>query len=163
MTNSMKSLIEQNKEWILEKWLNRRLALFSKQKHSLIAAQMDQFQNPIRHEIFEGLKAILDNFETKGEKFTESLDQISRVLAIQDFPPSRAMSLFYELKEIIQERAKKTGVSFGHKEWVEFNSRVEKMTLEAFDNYIGHRETIYQLKVDESKNKAFMLLKKARL
>ena len=116
MTNSMKSLIEQNKEWILKKWLNRRLALFSKQKHSLIATQMDQFQNPIRHEIFEGLKVILDNFETKGEKFTESLDQISRVLAIQDFPPSRAMSLFYELKEIIQERAKKTGVSFGHKE-----------------------------------------------
>jgi hypothetical protein len=73
------------------------------------------------------------------------------------------MSLFYELKEIIQERAKKTGVSFGHEEWGEFNSRVEKMTLEAFDSYIGHRETIYQLKVDESKNKAFMLLKKARL
>ena len=163
MTNSMKSLIEQNKEWILKKWLNRRLALFSKQKHSLISTQMDQFQNPIRYEIFEGLKVILDNFETKGEKFTESLDQISRVLAIQDFPPSRAMSLFYELKEIIQERAKKTGVSFGHKEWVEFNSRVEKMTLEAFDSYIDHREKIYQLKVDESKNKAFMLLKKARL
>ena len=163
MTNSMKSLIEQNKEWILKKWLNRRLALFSKQKHSLITTQMDQFQNPIRHEIFEGLKVILDNFETKGEKFTESLDQILRVLAIQDFPPSRAMSLFYELKEIIQERAKKTGVSFGHKEWVEFNSIVEKMTLEAFDSYIDHRETIYQLKVDESKNKAFMLLKKARL
>ena len=163
MTNSMKSLIEQNKEWILKKWLNRRLALFSKQKQSLITTQMDQFQNPIRYEIFEGLKVILENFETKGKKFTESLDQISRVLAIQDFPPSMAMSLFYELKEIIQERAKKTGVSLGHNEWGEFNSIVEKMTLEAFDSYIGHRETIYQLKVDESKNKAFMLLKKARL
>jgi len=28
---------------------------------------------------------------------------------------------------------------------------------------VGHREKIYQIKVDESKNRAFMLLKKAGL
>ncbi len=48
-------------------------------------------------------------------------------------------------------------VGFG----VEFNSAIESMTLQAFDCYSAQREKIYQLKVDESKNKAFMLLKKA--
>ena len=37
------------------------------------------------------------------------------------------------------------------------------MTLKTFDCYCGHREKIYQLKVDESKNKAYMLIKKAGL
>ena len=55
----------------------------------------------------------------------------------------------------------KKGVGFNAKDWVEFNSTIESMTLETFDCYSAQREKIYQLKVDESKNKAFMLLKKA--
>jgi len=111
--------------------------------------------------LHEGLKVVLENFEIKGEKFKEALEQICRILAIQDFPPSKAMALFYELKEIVRKLAKETGVGFKAKDWVEFNSTIESMTLEAFDCYSAQREKIYQLKVDESKNKAFMLLKKA--
>jgi len=163
MSSPFDLLIEKNKDKIHELWLTRRLSIFSEQKRSLIMKQMDQFQNPIRHEMAEGLTGILANFKNKGEQFSSALDQITRVLAIQDFPPSSAMAMFYELKEIVREIAKKKGVSFGAKDWGEFNRRVEQMTLEAFDSYIGHRETIYQLKVDESKNRAFMLLKKAEL
>ena len=92
-------LIEGNKDKIHEKWLARRLGIFSEQKKSLIMTQMDQFQNPIRHEMAEGLTGILVHFKNRGENFSSALDQITRVLAIQDFPPSRAMGLFYELKE----------------------------------------------------------------
>ena len=161
MSNSLNTLLAQNQQQILEKWLNLRLAIFSKQKQSLIMTQMDQFQNPIRHQLHEGLKVILENFDKKGEKFIEALEQICRILAIQDFPPSKAMALFYELKGIVRKLAKKTGVGFNAKDWVEFNSTIESMTLETFDCYSAQREKIYQLKVDESKNKAFMLLKKA--
>ena len=161
MSNSLNTLLAQNQEVILEKWLNLRLAIFSKQKQSLIMTQMDQFQNPIRHQLHEGLKVILENFDKKGEKFKEALEQICRILAIQDFPPSKATALFYELKGIVRKLAKKTGVGFNAKDWVEFNSTIESMTLETFDCYSAQREKIYQLKVDESKNKAFMLLKKA--
>jgi len=161
MSNSLNTLLAQNQQQILEKWLNLRLAIFSKQKQSLIMTQMDQFQNPIRHQLHEGLKVILENFDKKGEKFIEALEQICRILAIQDFPPSKAMALFYELKGIVRKLAKKTGVGFKAKDWVEFNSTIESMTLETFDCYSAQREKIYQLKVDESKNKAFMLLKKA--
>ena len=161
MSNSLNTLIEKNQEDILENWLNIRLSLFSKQKQSLIKTQMDPFQNPIRHQLHEGLNCILENFEKKGEKFKEAIEQICRVLAIQDFPPSTAMALFYELKEIVRKLAKKTGVGFNANDWVDFNSAIENMTLEAFDCYSAQREKIYQLKVDESKNKAFMLLKKA--
>ncbi len=163
MTNPLSDLVNINKEYILEQWLSQRLEVFSKQKQSMISTQMDPFQNPIRHEMYLGLKGILEDFLDEGEQTKLALDQISRVLAVQNFPPSEAMSLFYELKEIVKARAKKTGVSFSHKEWENFGLRIEQLTLEGFDCYMGHREKIYQLKVDETKNKSFMLIKKAGL
>ena len=163
MKESLRILIEKNKKWILEKWLNQRLSLFSNQKQSLIKTQMDPFQNPIRHEILGGLKMILENFEGESKKFNEAVEQICRVMAIQEFPPSKAIALFYELKEIVSHRAEKTKHNLTSIEFLEFNSNIEKMTLKAFDCYCSHREKIYQLKVDESKNKAYMLIKKAGL
>ena len=163
MKNSIDLLLEKNKEWILEKWLDRRLALFSNQKQSLIKTQMNQFQNPIRHEIHEGLKMILENFEEESEKFNEAVELICRVMAIQELPPSKSIAFFYELKEIVNDRVKKLEQNLTGKEFAEFNSNIEKMTLKTFDCYCGHREKIYQLKVDESKNKAYMLIKKAGL
>ena len=163
MKNSLHLLFEKNKEWILEKWLDRRLSMFSNQKRSLIKTQMNQFQNPIRHEIHGGLKMILENFEEENEKFNEAVEQICRVMAIQEFPPSNAISFFYELKEIVHDRDKKTKNTLTSEEFIKFNSDIEKMTLKAFDCYCNHREKIYQLKVDESKNKTYMLIKKAGL
>ena len=163
MKNSLHLLFEKNKEWILEKWLDRRLSMFSNQKRSLIKTQMNQFQNPIRHEIHGGLKMILENFEEENEKFNEAVEQICRVMAIQEFPPSKAISFFYELKEIVHDKVKKTEHLLTSEEFVKFNSDIEKMTFRAFDCYCKHREKIYQLKVDESKNKAYMLIKKAGL
>ena len=162
MTNTLFDLFEKNKECILEQWLNQRLDVFS-QTQTVIKTQMDPFQNPIRHELAVGLKSIVEDFVANTEQTKESLDQISRVLAVQDIPPSKSMSLFYGLREIVRERSRKTGLTLSHKEWGEFNSRIEQLTLEGFNCYMGHREKIYQLKVDESKNKAFMLLKKAGL
>ena len=65
MSNTLNILITKNQDQILEKWLSLRLSFFSKQKQSLIMTQKDQFQNPIRHQLQEGLKDILENFEKK--------------------------------------------------------------------------------------------------
>ena len=142
MGNSLNTLIVQNHEQILEEWLYLRLAIISKQKQSLIMTQMDPFQNPIHHQLYEGLKVILGNYEKKGEKYIEAVEQICGILAIQDFPPSTAMALFYELKRIVRKLVKKTGVGFKAKDWVEFNSCIETMTLEAFDCYCAQRESM---------------------
>ena len=142
MGNSLNTLIVQNHEQILEEWLYLRLPIISKQKQSLIMMQIDPFQNPIRHQLHEGLKVILENYEKKGEKYTEAVEQISRILAIQDYPPSTAMALFYELKVIVRKLMKKTGVGFKAKDWVAFNSCIETMTLEAFDFYCAQRESM---------------------
>ena len=142
MGNSLDTLIVQNHEQILEEWLYLRLAIFSKQKTSLIITQMDPLQNLIRDQLHEGLKVILENYEKRGEKYTEAVEQICGILAIQDYPPSTALALFYELKVIVRKLVKKMGVGFKAKDWVEFNSCIETMTLEAFDCYCAQRESM---------------------
>ena len=142
MGNSLNTLIVQNHEQILEEWLYLRLAIILKQKQSLIMKQMNPFQNTIRLQLHEGLKVILENYEKKGEKYTEAVEQICGILAIQDYPPSTTMALFYELKGIVRKLVKKTGVGFKAKDWVEFNSCIETMTLEAFDCYSAQREVM---------------------
>ena len=138
MGNSLYTLVVQNHEQILEEWLYLRLAIIPKQK----LKQMDPFQNLIRHQLHEGLKVILENYEKKGEKYTEAVEQICWILAIQDYPPSTAMAIFYELKGIVRKLVKKKGVGFKAKDWVEFNSCIETMTLEAFDCYCAQRESM---------------------
>ena len=142
MGNSLYTLIVQNHEQILEEWIYKRLSNISKQKQSLIMKKMDPFKNPILHQMHEGLKVILENYEKKGEKYTKALEHICRILSIQDYPPSTAMALFYELKVIVRKLVKKTGVGFKAKDWVEFNSCIENMTLEAFDFYCAQRESM---------------------
>jgi hypothetical protein len=150
MGKSLNTLISQNQEQILEEWIYLRLESFSKQKGALIIAQRNPLQNSIRHQLHECLKVILKNFEKKGEKYTEAVEQICRILAIQDFPPSTAMALFYELKVIMRKLVKKTGVGFKAKDWLEFNSCIEEMTLEAFDCYCFQRERMVNHDLESS-------------
>ena len=42
-----------------------------------------------------------------------------------------------------------------------FNSRLDALTLEAFDSYMRHREKIYQLKVEEGSRRMYMALRRA--
>ena len=140
MGNSLNKLIVQNHEQILEEWLCMRLATISKQNQPLIMVQIDLFQNQISDQLQEGLKVILENYEKKRGGYTEALVQICEILAIQDYPPSTAMALFYELKGIVRKLIKKMGIGFKAKDWVEFNSYIEAMTLEAFDCYSTQRE-----------------------
>ena len=142
MGNSLITLIAQNQELILAKWLDLRLVTFSKQKQSLIMKPIDPLKNPNHYQLEEGLKVILEYFKKKGEKYTEAVEKICRILVIQDCPPSTAMALFYELKIIVRQITKKTGIGFKAKDWVEFNSFIETMTLEAFDCYCAQRERI---------------------
>jgi len=73
---------------------------------------------------------------------------------VQEFPPSKAMTLFFELKTILGELCSEAETGL-------LQSRIEELTLKAFDSYMMHREKIYQLKVDESRRRMFMALRRA--
>jgi Mg2+/Co2+ transporter CorB len=154
MTTEWGRLLQENKQEILERWMEQELLLFSGKMAP---------GSPVAEALSGALEMLLDHCENNSKFLTEALVQVSRILAVQDFPPSRAMSLFFELKKIIQELSLRGGTkkSLKQAELDMLQNRLEEITLQAFDSYMIHREKISQLKVDEAKRMIFMQLRRA--
>ena len=143
-------MIEEHRSKVLERWQESVLAFFPEKMHA---------GTPLAQALSDVLGEVLDALGGTPETLREALNKISRILAVQKFPPSRAMSLFFELKSILRDIAPG---ELKQKHWDEFQTGVEHLTLEAFDSYMVHREKIYQLKVEESKRQTFMMSRRAK-
>ncbi|WP_294348261.1 RsbRD N-terminal domain-containing protein [Prosthecochloris sp.] len=143
-------LIHKNRPLVLERWRQSVLAFFPQRMHS---------GTPLAEALSDVLAEILDALDESSERVGETVNRVSRILAVQNFPPSKAMSLFFELQAILREIAPGK-VKQIH--WDEFRTDMEQLTLQAFDSYMVHREKIYQLKVEESKRQTFMMSRRAK-
>lgn len=154
MTIEWAKLLQENRKEILDGWVKRELLLFSGKMAP---------HSPVAEAFSEALEMVLDHCEKNSVLLTEALVQVSRILAVQDLPPSRSLSLFFELKRMIQEISVRGGQkkSLKQGELDALQCRLEEITLQAFDCYMMHREKIAQLKVDENKRHHFMQLRRA--
>ncbi|NTW10500.1 MAG: hypothetical protein HGA26_03975, partial [Chlorobiaceae bacterium] len=91
------------------------------------------------------------------------LDAICRILAVQPLPPSTSMRLFSCLKTIVTETLRDaSGHGIPDSSLVErFHSRTDDIILMAFDRYMMHREQLFKLKVEESRNSMYVALRRA--
>jgi hypothetical protein len=88
-------------------------------------------------------------------KVREYLDPIVRIQAVQDFSPSEALSFIPFLKGIIKEELK--GENQGTRvveELMELETRIDRLTLLAFDLYMNCREKIYEIRLGELRNRS---------
>jgi hypothetical protein len=155
MRTAWGKLIQENRKVILDRWVERGLALFSEKLNP---------DTPIGEALFEGFGLILDEIEDHGEKLGEAVNQIARILAVQAFPPSRSLSIFFELKSVIHAVSGmgRADNAMKQADWDACQSRLEQITLDAFDRFMRHREKIYQLKVEDTQRQMFMLLRRAQ-
>lgn len=146
MGTSLKSAIGAARNEIQMHWGRRVIKLFSA---TSVAGSM------LSGAISDGLGMLLDGWVADdANAIDEALERITRILAVQEFPPSQAMSLFFELKPVLDDLCPAS-------EKAVLQDRLEELTLKAFDSYMMHREKIYQLKVDESRRRMFMALRRA--
>jgi hypothetical protein len=161
----LKQFIQQNREALLQKWIDHTFNTYQPEMVRFLKAEKDQFSNPVRNTIITSsgniYDAILEDtpiFEING------LEEIIKVRAVQDFSPSDALSFLFNLKNIIQTeyiKDKKNAVAFT--ELYEFNERFDKLVLKAFDIYNDCRLKIQEIKMAEIKSRserAFEILNK---
>ena len=142
--------LEVNKKAILERWLDCALALFPEKMG---------YSTPIAMVLSGALEKILFSLGKSENDCKEALDDVTRILAVQNFLPSKALSIFLEPKLILRDIMMKTNVADTLMQDA-FNSRLDALTLEAFDSYMRHREKIYQLKVEEGSRRMHMALRR---
>jgi len=147
---------------ILGKWFNSIMDTYPADGARAFKQDKDRFSNPVGYTISQEIKtlyeAVLDDRDSDGVR--TSLDNIVRIRAVQDFTPSQAVSFIFLLKKIVREELEsEIRENRLLKELLKFESQVDELALLAFDLYVGCREKIYELTVNEVKAEREMVYK----
>ena len=139
---------------IADRWIGDTLNTYSEDASAAFERQKDPFANPVGHALRVGLGAVVEALVEGKEpdEICPHLDEIIRMRAIQEFSPSEALAFVFSLKEAIRaELGKATGEPSVGAELAEFDRRIDRIGLLAFDRYVANREKVYQLRVNEMK------------
>lgn len=159
-------LLLEHKDAILKRWLQLVVETYPADTAALLKREKDQFVNPVGHTISREIEALYDEIlhEMNPDKLTLSLDNIARIRAVQDFSPSQAIAFVFLLKKAIREQLEgdiRRDLSF--EEVWEFEYRIDKVALLAFDIYTKCREKIYEIKANELRDRSKILLERMNL
>jgi hypothetical protein len=95
------------------------------------------------------------------ESATVAVDEVIRVLALQEFPPSQALAFVFVLKQVVREElAQELEDPSLAPELVELDSRIDGLALLSFDGYMQRREKLYEIKLNEVKSRISGLLRR---
>src|SRR5512139_4114548 len=155
-------LLQEKKSAILDRWFDLVLETYPADTQRFLKKQKSRFGNPVAQEISQGIEGVFDQL-VKGagdEAVSPFLDRIVRIRAVQQFMPAQALGFIFGLKRVIREEL---AGSPSPAELIECEARIDRLALLAFNIYMGCKEQIFQLRVDEVKNRVGALLRRAKL
>jgi hypothetical protein len=161
---NLENLLLQKKTAILEQWYHLIVESYPADTQSFLRRQKDRFDNPVAYEFRQGIEGIYEALVhgMDRDSICSFLDRIISIRAIQEFPPSAATAFIFLLKKAIRNTLEKEILEDGiSHELIERESRIDGLALLCFDIYMKRREKIYEIKVNEIKNRASGLLRKA--
>ena len=139
---------------ITERWLRDTLATYPEQASATFRREKDPFANPVGHALRVGAEAVMEALleEKEAEEICSHLDEVIRIRAIQEFTPSEAVSFVFLLKEAVREECGEEGGDRDvSAELDEFDRQIDRIALSAFDRYVGYRQKVYELRINEVK------------
>ena len=138
---------------VAERWIERTLASYPAGAVHGLLGERDPFRNPAGHAIREGLivlaRELLGGMDEKA--MAPALDAVVRLRAVQGFRPSEALGFVFDLRAIMVETA---GAETADAETAaqappDLGSRIDRLALMAFDQYMACREQIAGLREKE--------------
>ncbi len=158
--------LEKEKDAVLKRWLDLTLDTYPQQTKKFLVRDVNRFANPVGSSIQSGMETIYDSLlqEDVGitPPFMEQLDKIIRIRAVQDFTPALAVGFIFLLKSAVREvAAKEIQDSRQFEELLTFESRIDKLALLSFNIYMQCRETIFDIRATEIRNRTSRILERA--
>ena len=121
---------------------------------ALMKKEQNQFKNPVGATFSREMEALFEQLcegGKNGECLT-SLDAILKIRSVQDFSPSKAVGFVFQLKRAIEETLPGEVCRGQNIEaWRILQSRIDAMALQAFDVYMGCRERICEIRINQAK------------
>lgn len=144
--------LQENGE-IHDRWVDRVIATYPEGGGAAIRQQKDRFANPLGYNIRHALTSMYKHFcgAVELEKALVALEDLIRIRAVQEFTPAEAVSFLFLLKEAVKEENsnKKEDEALGFSEWLDFEKRIDAVTLRIFDMYMSSRERVFKVRINE--------------
>jgi hypothetical protein len=163
---TLRELLGQKKSAILDGWFDLVLETYPADTQRFLKKQKSRFGNPVAHEISQGIEGVFDQLLTGAgaEEMSPFVDRLVRIRAVQEFTPAQALGFIFGLKKVIRgELAGALAARPLAEEMVDLEARIDRLALLAFNLYMGCKQQIYELRVDEVKNRVGALLRRAKL
>jgi len=148
----LEELLKEKRPIILKGWFRSILESYPADGAKKFENVADRFNNPVGSSISQAIEIIYEELmgNMDMERLDEAMDVIIRIRSVQDFRPSQAIAFPHLLKKIIHDNLygeivekKLTDNLF------EFENRIDRMTMMAFDKYMQCREQIFDLKLKQ--------------
>ncbi len=164
----LEKVLTRNRKSITQRWIAMVMETYPPETARTLKKETNRFANPVGQAIREGLEGLFGELISglNPERITPFLDKVIRVRAIQDFSPGDALSFVFSLKDLVRQQvAQERGgqASVPAAELAEFEARIDRLALLAFDNYTQCREKLYEIRINEIKNRSRRLLQRANL
>jgi hypothetical protein len=154
VTAVLRAALKENQSAIVNRWLTETLASYQPKAAKFFRNTKDPFANPVGNALMTGMTEVLDclAMDRPVESTRADLKGILKIGAVQDFPPSQALSFVFLLKSAVRgELQGKIGDEALSPDLAEFDSRVDQVALLAFETYVYCREQVYEMRVNEVK------------
>lgn len=159
--------LEERRSIIVKTWFHLIADTYPPQTAEMLKKETSQFANPVGYALRTGTEGLYGELVrgVEPDKTTALLDKIVRIRAIQDFQPAQGVGFVFLLKRIIREEIQKGDWKdrIATEELLELESHIDNMALLAFNVYVQCREKLYEVRVNEVKNRTFRLLQMANL
>ena len=164
---NLDNLLTQHRNSIINKWFSCVVETYAPETSRLLKKESNQFANPVGHTVLHGIQAIYDEFlgNKDCERLSSHLDRIIRIRAVQDFSPAQAISFIFFLKQVVRDELQSDihDNRISNSELVDFDAKVDELALLAFNIYMQCRERLFEVRLNEFKNRTHRLLQRANL
>jgi ribosomal protein S15P/S13E len=162
----LKGLIEKKKDQLIKNWFEATLQTYAPDTAQFYKGRKDQFANPVGHITSQGISFLLDQLlnDFDPDAIRSHLDPIIRIRAIQNFSPSQATAFIFLLKNVLRNHlSEELRDAATMMELLAFESKIDQLSLIAFDIYMTCKEKIYQIAANETRQQTLKAFERAGL
>ncbi len=150
----IEELLINKKSSILNSWIELIIESYPSESVKFLRSHKDRFSNPIGYTVSVNAEKIFDELikDKNTDKIKESLNDIIKMRAVQDFSPSQAAGIVLSLKKVLRkELESEVNKASLFKELLNVESGIDDIALLAFDLYMEAREKLFQIRINEIK------------
>lgn len=162
---SLDAFLHNQRKRLIAKWREVLVGSYPEQTRRFLNKEKSPFANPVGHVIARDMEILYDELVGAGDRdrMAASLENIIRIRAVQDFLPSDAVRFVLDLKALVREALEGRARNGLSHELQDFDQRVDRVALLAFDIYMQCRHKLYEARVQEVRREVGGLLRRAKL